>query len=343
MWFKSDNSAGVSPGILTAMAQCNHGLANAYGDDPMSQQLNPRFSALFETDVWVFPVASGTAANALALSSIAGPFDFIVCHQDAHPLRSESGATPVMSGGAQFLPVSGDDGRLTVDGLASAIDALPEPHHGAMQAGAVTLTQLSEWGTAYSVTQVRAISTLAHSRGLSVHMDGARFANAVASLDVRPADLTWRSGVDILSFGATKNGTMYADAVVFFDIDKARHFRQRLKRSGHALSKSRFMAAQLLAYLEGDLWLHNARHANAMARKMAEIVAQSTGARILNRVDGNIVFAAIVQADVETLARHGITLRRKSHLADGTPTFRLVASFETSAAELASMRAALGS
>ncbi|MBA2965025.1 MULTISPECIES: threonine aldolase family protein [Ramlibacter] len=341
MWLRSDNTAGVDPQVLAALAACNEGDMPGYGDDEHSRRLDGEFGALFEHDVRVFPVVSGTAANALSLSHLAGPLGLVACHEDAHPLRNEAGATGFFSGGAGFLPVSGAHGRMDVTALTAALDGLAGGSHGALRAAAVTVTQLTEAGTAYDLPTLRAIGVVARERSLPLHMDGARFANAMAALRASPADVTWRSGVDVLSFGGTKNGTMSCDAVVFFDPARADLFEQRLKRGGHLLSKSRFMAAQLLACIASGRWLANASHANAMAREVADTVERVDGGALLHPVDGNIVFAALPEPAIDKLGAAGIALRGKGRLADGRRTFRLVASFATAASEIARFRAAL--
>jgi threonine aldolase len=218
--------------------------------------------------------------------------------------------------------------------VTERLDALPSTAHGALCATAVTVTQLSERGTAYSTSELGQIGDIARQRRLAMHLDGARFANAVAAARTTPADMTWRCGVDVMSFGATKNGAMFADAVVFFDTDRAIDFRQRLKRSGHSMSKTRFMAAQLLAYLKDDRWLKNAGHANAMASRVAQAILQIPGARITARVDGNMVFAAIPPDCVERLATRGLKLRAKGVDEGAMQVFRLVTSFATTAEEV---------
>ena len=342
MWLKSDNIAGADAAILRAMADCNAGTAGSYGDDKQSQQLDGRFSALFEREVRVFPVPSGTAANALSLASLAGPLELIACHEAAHPLRSEAGATTFFSGGAGFVPVPGAHGHLDAASIAAALDAVPSGGHGGLSAAAITLTQLTEAGTAYRVEEIRAIGTLAKQRGLSLHMDGARFANAIVSIDAKPADVTWRAGVDVMSFGGTKNGTMFADAVIFFDPAKSRHFEQRQKRAGLSLSKTRFLAAQLLAYLEGDRWLANARHANTMAQRIVQLLGTTPTCELLHPVDGNVVFAAIGEDAVKRAEAAGFSLRPKGRLADGRRYFRMVTSFATEEGEVERFGAALG-
>ena len=342
MWLSSDNTGGVSDEILAAMAASNAGVAASYGDDELSGQVNARLSALFETAVTAFMVPSGTAANALALSAIAGPFDMIVCHQDAHAFGNECGATDMFSGGARFKPVPGAHGRIDAAAAADMLAGMAGPRDNTYRLGALTVTQLTEAGTLYQPADLAVLGALASKHGLRMHMDGARFANAVAALAVHPADITWRAGVDVLSFGATKNGAMYADAVVFFDPALAAGFKRRLKRSGHDLSKTRFMAAQLLRYLEDDLWLRNARHANAVARKLGELMAKVPGADLLHPVEGNIVFVALPDPCVKALAAAGITLRSRGRLADRREWFRIVPSFATDPEEVRAFASALG-
>lgn len=342
MWLRSDNAAGTDPEILAAMQACNEGVAMPYGDDDLSRQLDARFSAVFGKPVKAFAVSSGTAANALALASVAGPFDLVVCHRDAHAFGSECGATEFFSGGARFIPVPGPNGRIDANAAAALLHGMDLHRGNSYRPAALTVTQLSEAGTAYRPESLQALGATGRRHGLRMHMDGARFANALAFLDARPDELTWRAGVDVLSFGATKNGTMYADAVVFFDPALAEHFKRRLKRSGHELSKARFLAAQLLRYLEGDLWLRNARHANAVARQLAALLARVKGAEILHPVEGNIVFAALPDEAVHALAAAGIRLRSKGRLPDGRESFRLVPSFRTDPAEVRAIAAPLG-
>jgi len=342
MWLRSDNAAGVSIEILDALADCNAGVAAPYGDDDLSRNLDARLSAVFEKPVVAYMVPSGTAANALALASIAGPFDMIACHQDAHAFGSECGATDMFSGGARFKPVPGIHGRIDVAAATSMLADMKGARDNTYRPGALTVTQLSEAGTLYRPDELAALGALARKHGLRMHMDGARFANAVAALATHPADISWRAGVDVLSFGATKNGTMYTDAVIFFDPAPAEHFKRRLKRSGHDLSKTRFMAAQLLRYLEDDLWLRNARHANAVARELGELLARVPGAEILHPVEGNIVFAALPDRSVQALAGAGIVLRSKGRLADGREWFRLVPSFRTDPQEVRALAVPLG-
>ena len=287
-YFKSDNTAPVAPEILAALAEANGGYARGYGDDVWSHRLQDRFAALFETDVRVYAVATGTAANALALACLAPPWGAVFAHHEGHIVRDECGAPEFMSGGARVVSLAGEDGRLTAATLEAALAAKPATVH-TLQPAAVSVSQATELGTCYRAASLRAIANCAHDRGLRVHMDGARFANAVAFLDVSAADITWRCGVDVLSLGATKNGALGAEAVVFFDPHLARDFELRRKRAGHLLSKMRFTSAQLLAYVKDGLWLQLARRAN----RLAQTIGAAAGTRLLHPVEANEVFVLL--------------------------------------------------
>lgn len=342
-WWRSDNIAGVDPRILEAVVACNVGTAPAFGEDDWSRSLDAAFSDVFENPVRAFAVASGTAANALAIASIAGPFDRILCHPDSHAFQEECGASEFYSGGARFLPVSGGlDGKLAPDPVATAIERNEDARGNSYRLAAMTVTQLSEAGTAYRPEELRRLGAIARDHGLRIHMDGARFANAVAAVGATPADLTWRANVDVMSFGGTKNGTLHADAIVFFDLAAAEHFKRRLKRAGHDLSKSRFLAVQLLRYLQDSLWLDNARRANATAAEMARILGRVPDATILHPVQGNVIFVAFPDSAVGSLLGAGFRLRSKGRLPDGRATFRLVPSYASEPGELSAFAAALG-
>ncbi len=238
MRFYSDNTATTSPEILAAIAAANDGAVVPYGDDPWTQRLDAVLGAFFGTEVRAFAVTTGTAANALALATLSPPYGAIFAHREAHIVTDECGAPGFFSGGAQLALLEGEHGRLTPDILAAALAARPVDVHG-VQPAALSLTQATEVGTVYRPAEVAALSTLARGSALRVHMDGARFANAVAFLDCHPAEVTWRAGVDVLSFGATKNGALGAEVVVFFDTALVRDFELRRKRAGHLPSKSR--------------------------------------------------------------------------------------------------------
>lgn len=299
-YFKSDNTAPVAPEILAAIVAANEGFAPGYGDDEWSRRLDARFGELFEREVRVFPVATGTAANTLALATLVPPYGAILVHEEGHIVRDECGAPEFMTGGARLLLLPGPQAKLTPQAIASCLAAHPTSVH-TVQPRALSLTQATELGTVYTPDEVAAVANLAHRRGLAVHMDGARFANALAYLDCSPAEVTWRAGVDVLSFGATKNGALTAEAVIFFDPARAADFEFRRKRSGHLLSKMRFVAAQLLAYLEDDLWLRLAARANELARR----VGAAASAMLLQPVEANEVFVSLGDQRIAALRAQG--------------------------------------
>lgn len=303
--FTSDNITGASPEILAALTRANEGTAESYGSDVHTATLERLAEALFERTVAILPVATGTAANALALSALARPFEAIYCHAAAHVMTDECGAPEFYTAGAKLLGLPARDGRLRPEQLAEAVRLARSMgvHH--VQPAAVTVSQATEWGTIYTTDALAALCAQAHSLGLKVHMDGARFANAVARLGCTPAEATWRVGVDILSLGATKNGALAAEAIVVFDLALAAELAFRRKRSGHLWSKMRFLSAQLGAYLKDDLWLRNARHTNAMADRLAAGLAAIAGAYLVQPVEANEVFVAVPEAVTAHLREHG--------------------------------------
>lgn len=290
--FASDNNAGICPEALTALSQVNAaGHATAYGDDPWTKDACDRIRALFETDCDVFFVFNGTAANSLALAALCMPFQAVITHEFSHVATDECAAPEFFSGGSKLLTVSGDLAKLT----PAAIERLALKYTGlhAPKPKAVSITQATEVGTVYTVAELQALGTAARHHKLSVHMDGARFANAVAHLGCSAADISWRVGVDVLSFGGTKNGLAVGEAVVFFKRELAEDFSWRVKQAGQLASKLRFVSAPWLALLDDDLWLRNARHANAMANRLHEHIKQLPGVRIMFPVEANGVFAEI--------------------------------------------------
>ncbi|WEK50482.1 MAG: beta-eliminating lyase-related protein [Candidatus Kaistia colombiensis] len=296
MIFASDNWMGASDRVAAALVEAAAGHAPAYGNDPLTASVEAAFTRVFEREVAVFFVATGTAANALSLAQFAKPGGVVFCHRDAHIAVDECGAPEFFGGGSRLHRIDGPGGKLLPADLAAAIAAYPAEaiHHG--QPAAVSISQLTEAGTAYAPAEIAALAAVAHAAGLPLHMDGARFGNAVAGLGVTPAEASWRSGVDVLSFGGSKNGCFAAEAVIFFDPARARGFEFHRKRAGQLFSKSRFVSAQFSAYLEGDHWLAMATHANAMARRLAASIAAVAGAVVALRPDGNEVFAAISKA-----------------------------------------------
>jgi threonine aldolase len=298
--FFSDNTGTASAEILAALSDANHGLVSAYGNDPWTRRLDDCLSAYFGTQVRAFPVSTGTAANSLSLATLTPSYGVIFAHEEAHIANDEAGAPGFFSGGAQIELLQAPDGKVTHAALAAALEAHPVSLH-TTQPTALALSQATELGTAYRPDELAALCKLAHDHGLKVQMDGARFANAVAFLDCHPGDVTWRAGVDILSFGATKNGALAAEAVVFFDTNLVRDFELRRKQSGHLLSKSRYVSAQLLAYVESGVWLRNARRTNDFARKIGR-----AGAKLLmHPVEANEIFLALGQGRKQALRQAG--------------------------------------
>jgi threonine aldolase len=333
--FSSDHVAPACDAILAAVNQANQGFVTSYGGDDLTAKLQSMASDLFERQVAIFPVVSGTAANALALSQIVPPFGAIYCYEAAHIVTDEAGAPAFFSGGAQLIGFPAADGKIRPQQLTKAVAYAEDLgiHH--VKPGAVTLTQATEWGTVYGLKEIAAISEAARQHELPVHMDGARFANALAHLGCTPAEATWKCGVDVLSLGATKNGALGADAVVFFDPAMARDFERRRKRAGHLMSKLRFVSAQLIAYLKNGLWLENARHANAMARRMAEGLKRVRGARLLHPVEANELFVVLPEEIVNGLEMQGFHFYRwPLHAAESGVTIRLVTCFATLGADV---------
>ena len=295
MRFFSDNAAPVCPQVLDALARANT-LDTAYDGDRWSQQLDGAFSDLFGTQVRALWVPSGTAANALALAALCPPHGSVVCHRDAHIQNDECGAPEFYTHGAKLLLAEGPGAKLTPDSTAAVIDRVQVGVHW-VQPHAISITNATEYGLVYSPDEVAAISDVAKARGLGLHMDGARFANAVAHLGCTPGEVTWRAGVDVLSFGFVKNGGMSAEALIFFRTELADATLYRRKRAGLLLSKGRYLAAQLLAMLEDDLWLAHARAANAGAR----LLARAAGDRLVHPVEANEVFLKVSAVEAAKL------------------------------------------
>ncbi|WP_238431973.1 threonine aldolase family protein [Streptomyces cavernae] len=267
--FISDNIAGASPEIAQAVAAAAAGYALSYGNDPFTGSVRHRLSELFERDVEVFPVSTGTAANCLGLAALTPPWGSVLCHPDSHINIDECGAPEFFTGGAKLVTVPGDDSKIDPDALREAVRRKAGDVHS-VQPSVVSISQATERGSVYTLDEIRRLATIANDAGLRVHMDGARFANALDHLGVTPAEMTWKAGIDVLSFGATKNGAMTADAIVSFDPALATELAFRAKRAGQLSSKMRFHTAQLDAYLTDGLWLRNARRANTMAARLGD-------------------------------------------------------------------------
>lgn len=287
MRFFSDNAAPVHPAVLRAIAAADE-LDTAYDGDRWSRQLDDRFSAVFEREVRVLWVPSGTAANCLALAALCPPHGAVLCHRDAHIQNDECGAPEFYTHGAKLLLAEGDGAKLTPDSAAAMLSLQRYDVHQ-QRPHALSITNATEYGRVYSAAETAALGALAKERGLGFHVDGARFANAVVATGATPAELTWRAGVDALSFGFVKNGGMNAEALVFFRTELADDTLFRRKRAGHLLSKGRYLAAQLLAMLDGDVWLDCARASNAGAA----MLAQAAGERLVHPADANEVFVRV--------------------------------------------------
>jgi threonine aldolase len=323
MNFCSDNVTGVSPEILAAIVAANEGSAASYGADEITARLGKRLAEIFEHEVTVFPVISGTAANAIALSTLVPPWGEVYCHEQAHIATHECGAVGFYAGGARTTGIASPSGKISASQLAALLPGGRGQVY-AVQPSAVSLTQATEAGTVYRPDEIAAIGEVAHAHGLTVHMDGARFANAVAYLGTTPAEITWRAGVDALCLGATKNGAIAAEVLIFFDDKRAADCPFRRMRGGHLISKMRFVSAQLEAYLTGELWLRNARHANAMARRLAAGLAGLPGVRMRHPVEANEVFPELTEAMIARLQATGFAF----HRWDGN-CVRLVTAFNT--------------
>lgn len=330
MRFFSDNAAAVHPAVLEAMARANH-VDTAYDGDALSTSLDGVFSDLFETPVAAIWVASGTAANALALAALCPPYRGIVCHRDSHIENDEAGAPEFYTSGAKLILADGPGAKLSPASIAARIDEIAVDVHR-VQPAALSITNATEYGRSYTPAEVAAIGDLAKARGLRFHMDGARFANAVVHTGASPADLTWRAGVEALSFGFIKNGGLSAEVLVCFDLSIAQEIRIRRKRAGHLASKGRYMAAQVLALLEDDRWLDNARAANAGAARLAA----AAGDRLINPVEANEVFARMTPAEAANLRAQGLDFYDWA-----TGEVRFVVSWDQPQAEIDALAAAL--
>ena len=342
MNFASDNTAAIAPAILDAIVKTNQGFALGYGRDPMTARVTRTMSEVFGRDVKVFLVATGTAANALALAHLSPPWGAVLCHAESHVITDECGAPEFFGGGLKLIHLAGEAGKIAIDTLIEALEFGPwgGPHH--VTASVLSLTQASEAGTIYRLDEIRALAELAHRHGLAVHMDGARFANALARLKVSPAEATWRAGVDVLSLGATKAGALAAEAIVFFDPAGAAGMDERRKRGGHLLSKHRFIAAQFEAFFADDLWLTLAHHANEKADRLAARLAEAGFAPVWP-VEANAVFVILPRRVDQRLKAAGAnyypwnsrSLPGSVTTASDAVLVRLVTSFATTDDDIA--------
>ncbi|WP_447751663.1 threonine aldolase family protein [Sphingopyxis fribergensis] len=328
--FFSDNAATVHPVVMDALAAANH-VDTAYDGDALSQSLDAAFSDLFETDCEVVWIPTGTAANSIILAHFVRPWQGILCYEEAHIEVDECGAPTFYSGGAKLMTLPGQGAKIDAEALKARIAAIRQDVHQ-IQPAAISITNATEYGLAWRAGEIGEISEIAKAKGMKLHMDGARFANAVAFLDCAPADVTWRAGVDALSFGFTKNGAMMAEAIVFFGGSGGAGVRELKKRGGHLLSKGRFVAAQIRAMLKDDLWLANARAANAGAAALA----MACGDRLMHPVEANELFVRLTAAEASQLRGAGFDFYDW-----GEGAARLVVSWDQDAQAVAPLAAAI--
>ena len=329
--FASDNVAGACPEVLEALLKANEGDSAPYGNDDYSKSLQKKFSEIFEKEVIVYPIASGTAANALALATMTPVFGNIYCHKLAHINTDECGAPEFYTGGAKLIPLVGVDGKITSGELEQNISGVGIVHH--TQPSSVSITQVCETGEVYELDEIKEITKVAHSHNLNMHMDGARFANALVSLNCTPAEMTWKSGIDVLSFGATKNGCIAAEAIIFFKPELVGNLSFLMKRAGHLLSKMRFVSAQLEAYISNNVWLDNAKNANEMGKKLSEGLIKHSNIKLAYPTQANEVFAKFPREVIEHLNSEGYKMNEDE--LDGQAA-RLVAAWNTKISDVES-------
>lgn len=336
MHFGSDNVVGASQQVLEAIVAANGGSMPSYGEDEIAKGVEERLGAVFEREVRVLLMATGTAANGLALACLAPAWGEILCHQDAHVMTDECGGPEQWTGGAKMTPLSGVGGKIAPETLGAALEAPRRGIHSVKPA-ALSLTNLTECGTAYSAAETAELCRIAKHHGLKVHLDGARFSNALAAGAASPADLTWKAGVDVLCLGATKNGALAAEAVIFFDPALAETASYRRMRGGHLLSKGRLLSSQIEGWLKDDHWLALARRANAAAQRLATGVRRQNRMRIAWPVEGNEVFVVMPETVEKSLLGQGFRFYRWRHESlaeadrpgDGETLCRFVCSYRT--------------
>ncbi|RWO61205.1 low specificity L-threonine aldolase [Mesorhizobium sp.] len=341
MNFASDNWAGAHPSIAAGLSAHAGRFSTAYGDGALDEAAYQRFNEIFEREVAVFFVATGTAANSLSLTAYNKSGGISFCHRESHVIEDECGAPEYFTGGSRLHAVDGALGKIDPNMLDRAVGRFaPEIVHSGRPM-AVSITQSTEVGTIYTLNEIARISAIAKHHKLPLHMDGARFANALVALETTPAEMTWKGGVDILSFGGTKNGCWCAEAIVLFDLDRARELAFLRKRAAQLFSKSRFIAAQFEAYFKDDLWLDTARHANAMAARLAGLIEDSASARLAWLPQANEVFAVMKKAKAERVHLAGAAFYDwhkphdfDGHIGEDEALYRFVTSFATTAEEV---------
>lgn len=342
MFFASDNTSGAAPEIMAALARANDGYARSYGTDTLMERVRDRVREVLEApEAAVYLVATGTAANALSVALTCPPWGAVFCHRHAHVAEDECNAPEFYAGGAKLVPVDGAHGKMTPAALAAQLDRIGAGGVHSLQAGMLTLTNLTEAGTAYTPQEISTLTALAKAKGLPCHLDGARFANALVATGATPAGMTWKAGIDILSFGGTKNGCLGVEAVVIFDPARAWEFELRRKRGGHLFSKHRFLSAQFDAYLDGGLWLRLAERANAMGARLAEGLARRNEVLQTHPVEANMMFPEWAAGTHARLKAAGAEYYDWA-LPEGREGARLVTSWSTTEAEVDAFLRAFG-
>jgi threonine aldolase len=341
MNFASDNIVGASAPVIEALVKANGGAQAAYGTDEITRRIEAQFAQIFERDVAVFLVTTGTAANALALAAAVPPWGLCVCHREAHVIDDECGAPEFFTHGAKLFGLPGVGGKLAAATVSDYLGSLPKAVKQ-MLPKALSISQVTECGVVYRLDEIASLAAICREHGLSLHMDGARFANALLSLGCTPAEMTWKQGVDILSFGATKNGCLMAEAIVVFDPALAETLDYRRKRAGQTISKGRLIAAQLDGYFAGGHWYDNARHANRMARLLSDGLSRIPGVRLAWPTEANEVFPIVPRTMDQALRAAGaqyhswtdVSLPPGQAVGDSETLIRLVASFATEEAQV---------
>ena len=336
MFFASDNTSPVHPKVMEPLTVANTGYVSSYGSDPIMETVRQKIRDLFEApEAAVYLVATGSAANALGLALITEPWQSVFCHRSSHIEEDECGAPEFYIGGGKLCLVEGKDAKMSPEALRNAIEFTGRGGVHNLQRGVVSITNVTEKGAVYSVAEVAELTAVAGDYGLPCHMDGSRFANAIVASGATPAEMTWKAGIDILSFGGTKNGLMGVEAVVIFDPKFAWEFELRRKRGGHLFSKHRYLSAQMDAYLTDDLWRDLATHANAMGQLLSAGIQKINGATLLHPTDANMVFAGFPRGAHQKAFAAGANYyfwpfnQNLEGPADETLTARLVASWST--------------
>lgn len=342
MFFASDNSSGAPPEVMQALLKANEGYDRSYGNDRLMAEVTARIRQLFDApEAAVYLVATGTVANALAIATLTPPWGAVFCHRHAHIEMDECGAPEFYTAGAKLVLVDGPHGKMTPETLGQTLATTGASGVHGVQRGMLSITNVTEAGTIYTPAEIAALTALAKAHGLPCHLDGARFANALVALGCTPAEMTWKAGIDAVSFGGTKNGLLGVEAVIFFNPEHAWEFELRRKRAGHLFSKHRYLSAQMAAYLTDDLWLRLATHANRMGARLGTGIAALNSAALTHPAQANMVFANWEQGGHARLQAAGAIYYDLRPLPDGRETARMVASWSTTEQDVDRFLAAL--